>query len=59
MSDLIDDLHIVMRVLMEDGYPAKYANSVTKAICKLEQQADRIKILESSSVTEDADCYCE
>lgn len=59
MTDLIDDLDIIARVLMEDGYPSKYANSVVNAICKLEQQADRIKELESCLITEDADCYCD
>lgn len=59
MSDLIDNLYIVVRVLNEDGYPAKYANSVMDAIFKLEHQAKRIKELEGFSATDDADCYCE
>lgn len=59
MSDLIDDLHIVIRVLTEDGYPSKYADSIVKAIYTLEQQANRIKEFERSSIFEDAECYCE
>lgn len=59
MSDLIDKLDIVVRVLIEDGYPSEYADSVVNAICKLEQQAERIKELENSLDLEDADCYCE
>ena len=59
MSDLIDDLHDVMRILMEDAYPAKYAYSVSKAICTLEQQAARIKELEGSLIQTDFECYCE
>lgn len=52
MSDLIDDLNIVVRVLIEDGYPSKYADSVQQAIT-------RISELERSSNYEDVDCYCE
>lgn len=52
MSNLIDDLNIVVRVLIEDGYPAKYANSVQQAIT-------RISELEGSLVLDDVDCYCE
>lgn len=59
MSDLIDDLHIIVRVLMEDGYPSKYADSIVKAIYTLEQQAQKIKEFERSSIFEDADCYCD
>lgn len=59
MSDLIDDLYIIMRVLMEDGYPSKYVNSIAKAIYTLEQQAQKIKDIERYSNFEDADCYCE
>lgn len=59
MSDLIDDLNIVMRVLIEDGYPSNYADSVANAIYMLERQANRIKEFESSIVTDDVDCYCE
>ena len=44
---------------MEDAYPAKYAYSVSKAICKLEQQAARIKELERSLIQTDFECYCE
>lgn len=59
MSDLIDDLHIIMRVLMEDGYPFKYSNSIANAIRKLEEQATRIKELEGSLIQTDFECYCE
>ena len=59
MSDLIDTLNIVMRVLIEDGYPSKYADSVAKAIYKLEWQTSKIKDLESYIITDDVDCYCE
>lgn len=59
MSDLIDDLNIVVRVLIEDGYPAKYAKSVTNAIYKLEEQADRIKEFERCLMQKDFECYCE
>ena len=59
MSDLIDTLNIVMRVLIEDGYPSKYADSVADAIYKLEWQASKIKDLESYIITDDVDCYCE
>lgn len=52
MSDLIDELHIVMRVLTEDGYPSKYVDSVQQAI-------NRLKNLENTFVLEDVDCYCE
>lgn len=59
MTDLIDDLYIVVRVLTEDGYPSRYANSVANAIYKLERQADRIKELEGSLIQTDFECYCE
>ena len=59
MSDLIDNLDIVVRVLTEDGYPSEYARSVVTAIHILEQQAKKIKELEGFSATDDADCYCE
>lgn len=59
MSDLIENLDIVVRVLIEDGYPSKYADSVAEAMYTLERQEKRIIELESSSTTDDADCYCE
>lgn len=59
MTDLIDSLNIVYRVLTEDGYPSKYADSVAEAMYTLERQEKRIMELESSSTTDDADCYCE
>lgn len=59
MSDLIDDLNIVMRVLMEDGYPSEYANTIANAIYTLERQAKRIKELEGSLIQTDFECYCE
>lgn len=59
MSDLIDDLHIIVRVLTEDGYPSKYADSIVNAINTLKQQTNRIKELEGYSILEDVDCFCE
>lgn len=59
MSDLIDDLNIVMRVLIEDGYPSKYADNVANAIYTLERQADRIKELERSLIQTDFEYYCD
>lgn len=52
MSDLIDKLDIVVRVLIEDGYPSDYANSVQQAIFKIIE-------LESHLEQADFDCYCE
>lgn len=59
MSDLIENLDIVVRVLTEDGYPSEYASSVVTAIHILEQQANRIKELEGSLIQTDFECYCE
>lgn len=59
MSDLIDNLDIVVRVLTEDGYPSEYANSVANAIHIIERQADRIKELERSLIQADFECYCD
>lgn len=59
MSDLIDNLDIVVRVLIEDGYPSEYANSVVNAIHILEQQAKRIDELEGSLIQADFECYCD
>lgn len=53
MSDLIDKLNTVVRVLIEDGYPAEYADSVANAIYMLERQAERIKELEDSLFQKD------
>lgn len=59
MSELIDSLNIVFRILTEDGYPSEYANTVANAIYTLERQEEKIKILESSLVQADFECYCE
>lgn len=59
MSDLIDELNIVVRVLIEDGYPSEYANSVANAIHILERQAARIKELEGALIQTDFECYCD
>ena len=59
MSDLIDNLDIVMRVLIEDGYPSEYADSVANAIYIIERQADRINELERSLIQTDFEYYCD